>query len=136
VHFPDKKPVGVRMATAARGLAYGEKIEYMGPLFDAVKFEGGKAVVSFTHFGGGLVAKGGALKGFLLCGADKKWVRAEEAIEGDKVSVSSAQVATPVAVRYAWERNPDGNLYNKEDLPASPFRSDTFENYFTKDGSD
>ena len=135
VHYPNKRPVGERLALAARAVAYGEKIEYSGPMFRSAAFDGGKAAVSFTHVGGGLVAKGDTLTGFLLCGSDKKFVRAEAKIEGDKVIVSSDKVASPVAVRYAWEPNPDCNLYNKEGLPASPFRSDEFANYFTRDGS-
>ncbi|MGD0092852.1 MAG: sialate O-acetylesterase [Planctomycetota bacterium] len=135
VHFPNKKPCGQRLALAARGIAYGEKIEYSGPIFKAAKFEGGKATVSFTHVGGGLSVKGGTLTGFLLCGADKKWVRAEVAIAGDEVVVKNDKVAQAVAVRYGWERNPDCNLYNKEGLPASPFRSDDYINYFTRDNN-
>jgi sialate O-acetylesterase len=133
VHYPNKKPVGQRLALAARALAYGEKIVYSGPVFESVKFEGEKAIVSFTHVGGGLQAKGDKLTGFLLCGADKKFHRAEASIDGDKVVVTSAVVPAPVAVRYGWERNPDCNLVNREGLPASPFRSDTFVNFFTKD---
>jgi len=135
VHFPNKKPVGERLAIAARGIAYGEKIEFSGPIFESAKIEGGKATVSFTHVGGGLtVAGGGDLKGFCLCGADGKFVRATAAIEGDKVVVKSDKVPTPTAVRYAFEMNPECNLTNKEGLPASPFRSDAIVNYFTKDG--
>ena len=133
VHYPNKKPVGQRLALAARALAYGEKIEYSGPLYESVRFEPGKAIVSFTHVGGGLAVKGDMLSGFLLCGADKKFVRAEARIEGGNVVVFSANVPNPIAVRYAWERNPDCNLANKAGLPASPFRSDDFRNYFTTD---
>ena len=133
VHYPNKKPVGERAALAARALAYGEKIEYSGPLFQSAEFKDGKAVVSFTHVGGGLVAQGAKLNGFLLCGEDKRFVRAEAAIEGDKLVVQSPAVAKPVAVRYAWERNPECNLCNRQGLPASPFRSDEIVNYWTKD---
>ncbi len=134
VHYPDKKPVGQRMVRAAQALAYGEKVEASGPIFEKATFEDGKALVSFTHLGGGLTAKGDKLTGFLLCGADKKWHRAEAVIEGEKVVVTSAKLAKPMAVRYAWERNPECNLFNKEGLPASPFRSDDYMNYFTRDG--
>lgn len=134
VHYPNKKLVGDRGAVAARALVYGEKIESSGPIFESAKFADGKAVVSFTHVGGGLVAQGDTLKGFLLCGADKKFMRAEARIEGNQIVVTSPAVAAPIAVRYAWERNPDCNLYNREGLPASPFRSDEFVNFFTSDG--
>ncbi len=136
VHYPNKRPVGERLALAARAVAYGEKLVYSGPLFQSAAFAGGKATVSFTHRGGGLATRdGGKLSGFLLCGADKKFHRADAVIEGDKVIVSSDKVADPIAVRYAWERNPACNLINKDGLPASPFRSDEFVNYFTRDGT-
>jgi sialate O-acetylesterase len=138
VHYPNKKPVGTRLALAARALAYGEKIVSSGPLFKSAQFDGSRAIISFTHVGSGLIAKGDTneLRGFLVCGADKKFHRAEARIEGDRVVASSAQVPAPVAIRYAWERNPDCNLYNREGLPAAPFRSDAFVNFFTKDAGD
>ena len=123
--FPkDKQPVGARLALAARAVAYGEKAEYVGPTFDRMKLDGAKAIISYQHVGAGLVAKGDKLTGFAIAGADKKFVWADAAIEGDKVVVTSAQVEKPVAVRYAWADNPECNLYNKEGLPASPFRTD------------
>ncbi len=70
----------------------------------------------------------------VFCGADKKFVRAEAVIEGNMVVVRSDKVPNPVAVRYAWERNPECNLFSKDALPASPFRSDEFVNFFTHDG--
>jgi sialate O-acetylesterase len=80
---------------------------------------------SFTHADGGLLAKsGGDLKGFAIAGADKKWVWAKARIDGGKVIVSSDEVPSPVAVRYAWADNPDCNLANGAGLPASPFRTD------------
>lgn len=133
VHYPNKKPVGERLALAARGTVYGEKLVHSGPIYREAKFAGGKAIVSFDHVGGGLVAQGDKLAGFLLCGADKKFHRALARIDGDKVVVTCDQVPAPIAVRYAWERNPECTLYNREGLPASPFRSDDFVNFFTKD---
>jgi sialate O-acetylesterase len=124
IHPKAKEPVGGRLALAARALAYGEKIEYSGPVFKKMKVSGGKAVLSFDHLGGGLVAKDGALKGFTIAGVDKKFVPAEAVIEGDTVVVSSAEVKQPVAVRYGWSNVPDVNLFNKADLPATPFRTD------------
>ncbi len=133
VHYTNKKPVGVRLALAARALAHGEKIEYSGPLFESAQFSDGKALVKFTHVGSGLAAKGEKLTGFMLS-TGNKWVRAVAAIDGERVVVQSAQVAKPVAVRYAFEKNPECNLYNKDGLPASPFRSDAFVTFSTKDG--
>ena len=124
IHPARKGPVGARLALAARALAYGEKIEYSGPLFDSMKVAGNKAIISFKHAGGGLVAKDGELKGFTIAGADKKFVPAKAEIKGNTVEVSSDQVAQPAAVRYGWANVPDVNLFNQEGLPASPFRTD------------
>ncbi len=124
IHPPRKGPVGARLALAARALAYGEKIEYSGPLYDSMKVEGKKAIVSFTHAGGGLAAKDGELKGFTIAGADKKFVPAKAEIKGNAIEVWSDQIASPTAVRYGWANVPEVNLFNKEGLPASPFRTD------------
>jgi len=124
IHPQRKKPVGERLALAARALTYGEDIEYSGPLYESMAAAGDNAVISFGHVGGGLVAKDGDLKGFTIAGADGKFVPANAEIKGDTVVVSADGVKAPKAVRYGWENVPDVNLFNKEDLPASPFRTD------------
>jgi sialate O-acetylesterase len=94
-------------------------------VFDAVKVQGGKATLRFTHLGGGLVAKGGgALKGFTVAGADKVFHPAHAEIRGKTLVVTSDAVPQPAAVRYGWANVPDGNLFNKAGLPASPFTTD------------
>jgi sialate O-acetylesterase len=133
VHYPNKKPAGERLALAVRALAYGEPLEYSGPVFQSATFEGGRAVVSFTHRGTGLHSPPEGLSGFLLAGLDRRFVRASARVEGDQVIVSSPAVPAPVAVRYAWERNPACNLTNQEGLPASPFRSDRFDSPYFSD---
>ena len=124
MHPAQKAPVGERLALAARALAYGEKIEYSGPLFATMKVKRGRAIISFTHTDGGLVAQGGALRGFTIAGADGKFVPAKAEIKGRTVVVSSDTVPAPVAVRYGWASAPDVNLFNQAGLPASPFRTD------------
>ena len=124
IHPANKKPVGARLALAARALAYGEQLEYSGPVFDSFKIEGDKVIVRFSHLGGGLVAQDGALKGFTLAGADKVFRPAQAEIRGDTVVVSVADVAQPIAARYGWANVPEGNLFNRAGLPASPFRTD------------
>ena len=126
IHPTKKRAVGERLALAARAIAYGEKIEYSGPIYKNMSVSGGKAVLSFEHPDGGLEARDGPLKGFAICGADRKFVWADAEIRADKVVVSSSQVSEPVAVRYGWADFPIVNLWNKADLPASPFRSDDF----------
>ncbi|HEX2488979.1 MAG TPA: sialate O-acetylesterase [Blastocatellia bacterium] len=124
IHPRNKQPVGARLALAARAVAYGEKIVHSGPVYQSMKVEGDKAVLSFKHAGGGLEARGGELKGFIIAGDDKVWRDAKAEIKGDRVMVSSPEVAKPLAVRYAWAKYPTCNLYNKEGLPATPFRTD------------
>lgn len=127
IHPLDKKDVGDRLALAAEHLAYGDKeVVYSGPIYRGAKIEGDSIVITFDHVGGGLVAKGGdGLQSWAIAGADKKFVWAKARIAGDKVVVSSDEVPEPKYVRYAWADNPaDANLYNKEGLPASPFRTD------------
>ncbi|HLP02921.1 MAG TPA: sialate O-acetylesterase [Opitutaceae bacterium] len=123
IHPTDKRPVGERLALAARAMAYGEALEYSGPVFTAANLDGAKAVVRFSHVGGGLVAPGGALRGFELAGADGVFHPAEARIVGDTVEIASTAVATPKAVRYGWANVPDCNLFNAAGLPASPFRA-------------
>jgi len=124
IHPKQKEPVGARLALAARAIAYGEKIEYSGPVYESFKVDGHNVILSFSHVDGGLVAKGGALKGFTISGDGTNFVPAVAQIVGETVVVSSPEVAKPVAVRYGWANVPDVNLFNKADLPASPFRTD------------
>jgi len=129
IHPLNKKDVGKRLALWARKIAYGEKdIVYSGPIYKKMKKKGGKIILYFEHTGSGLVAKGTELQGFSIAGQDKKFVGAKAEIIGkNKVVVWSEKVKNPVAVRYAWADNPEGaNLYNKEGLPASPFRTDNW----------
>lgn len=126
IHPTKKLPVGERLALAARALVYNEKIVHSGPMYKSLKVKGNTAIVAFDHIGGGLEAKGGKLTGFAICGEDKKWVWADAETDGKVVTLSSPSVAKPVAVRYGWADFPVVNLYNKEGLPASPFRTDEF----------
>ncbi|MEI6491626.1 MAG: sialate O-acetylesterase [Verrucomicrobiota bacterium] len=124
IHPKQKEPVGQRLAIAARALVYGEKIEYSGPEYDSMKVDKNRAILNFNHIGSGLVAKDGPLKGFTIAGADKHFVEAKAEIRGDTVVVTSEQISSPAAVRYGFTNIPDGNLWNKEGLPASTFRTD------------
>jgi sialate O-acetylesterase len=144
-HPRNKRDVGYRLALWALGRDYGKKVAYTGPRFKEAKFEGGKAIVSFTDVGGGLVEadKDGQeeakriyglgsttrvpLGNFSLRGKDGKWHWATGMIEGDTVVVTSKDVPEPVAVRYAYSMNPKGpKLYNIEGLPASGFWSEAW----------
>jgi sialate O-acetylesterase len=124
IHPKKKRPVGARLALAARAIAYGEKIEYSGPTFKKMNVKHGKAVISFDHADSGLEARGGPLTGFSICGEDGKYAWAQAQIDGDKVIVSSSAVSNPVAVRYGWADFPVVNLWNRAGLPACPFRTD------------
>jgi len=126
IHPLNKYDVGKRLALQARKLVYGEKnLTASGPLFQSIKQNGNKLILSFSDIGTGLQIKNGnELKEFAIAGADGKFVWAKAIIEGDKIVVWNDAVANPVKVRYAWADNPvEANLYNKENLPASPFEA-------------
>ncbi|VTT98442.1 sialate o-acetylesterase : Uncharacterized protein OS=Singulisphaera acidiphila (strain ATCC BAA-1392 / DSM 18658 / VKM B-2454 / MOB10) GN=Sinac_6998 PE=4 SV=1: DUF303 [Gemmataceae bacterium] len=126
IHPKPKQPVGERLALAALGIEYGKKIGFSGPVFKEAKFEGSAATLTFDHVGGGLVAKDGDLTGFTAAGADGVFHPAKAEIKGDTVVVTSDKVEKVAAVRYGWVNfaTPTLNLFNKDGLPATPFRTD------------
>ena len=126
IHPDNKKDVGERLALAAMKIAHGENIVYSGPIYQSAKVEGNKITINFSNMGSGLITNDGEeLSEFAIAGADKKFVWAKAKIDGDKIVVWNDNVANPMYVRYAWADNPvNPNLYNKEGLPASPFRTD------------
>lgn len=127
IHPDNKKDVGERLSLLADQLAYGNKsMVASGPLYDTVLIEGNRMKIRFHHVGGGLITNDGEAPGeFAIAGADKKFVWAKAKIEGNQVIVWNDAIAQPLYVRYAWADNPaNPNLYNKEGLPASPFRTD------------
>lgn len=126
IHPRRKREVGERLAIAARKLSYGENIVHSGPTFKEIKIEGNKAILSFDNIGTGLVAKDGPLTGFTIAGEDAKFHIANAEIAGDTVIVSCPEVEKPIAVRFGWANFPVVNFWNKEGLPASPFRTDSF----------
>jgi sialate O-acetylesterase len=127
IHPTKKEPVGARLALLARKITYGERIVADGPMLSSAKCKNGKAILSFENVGGGLEARGGALTGFAIAGEDQKFTWAAATIDGDKVIVSNPAVPQPVAVRYGWADFPAVNLFNKQGLPATPFRTDDWK---------
>ena len=129
LHPQNKKPIGIRHAYLALKEVYGKDIVASGPRYLSQKIEGRKITLEFDSIGSGMMpAKAGKLDAFAIAGADKKWHWADAEIAGNKVIVSSKDVPSPVAVRYAWAMNPSQRnlLYNKEGIPASPFRTDSW----------
>lgn len=130
IHPRDKRTVGERLALAARAIAYGEDIVFSGPVYRSHEARAGALAIDFDHVGGGLMARrstDGRVRGFAVAGADRRFHWAEARIEGNRVVVASEAVPRPVAVRYAWADNPEGaDLYNREGLPAAPFRTDAW----------
>lgn len=123
IHPKNKQDVGLRLALSARSLAYGEKLVHSGPLFRQQTIEDGTLRLFFDHIGGGLVARGGELKGFEIAGADGRFVAATARIDGATIVVSSPEVPLPTQARYGWADDPVTTLTNREGLPASPFRT-------------
>jgi sialate O-acetylesterase len=129
-HPKNKQDVGYRLALNALAKTYGKSVEYSGPEYRNMKIDGNRIILTFDHTAKGLVIRNkyGYLQGFAIAGADKKFVWAKARIEGNTVVVSSDEIKSPVAVRYAWGNNPDdANLYSTEGLPASPFRTDEWK---------
>lgn len=125
IHPKNKKEVGRRLSLIALAKIYGREIPYSGPIYRSMKAEGNKIRVEFEHTDGGLAAKGeGGLVGFAIAGQDRRYHWAKAEIEGDSVVVGNPEVPLPVSVRYGWDDNPECNLYNGANLPASPFRTD------------
>lgn len=124
IHPRNKRDVGLRLARWALADTYNRKIEKSGPLYESHRVEGDRVRLRFKHARGLETSDGRAPTGFAVAGADRKFVRADARIEGDAVVVWNRAVPRPVAVRYAWADNPAVNLYNSDDLPASPFRTD------------
>lgn len=125
IHPVRKQQVGARLALAARAVAHGEKIEYSGPVFRGMNVQGNRAILEFSHAGSGLVAAAGGLTDFTVAPAGStNFVPARAVIERGCVIVSSPEVAAPGAVRYGWSNWFVGSLFNKEGLPATPFRTD------------
>jgi sialate O-acetylesterase len=126
IHPRQKEPVGARLALIARSRVYGQPVEYSGPIYDSMYVAGNTAVLSFRHVGQGLEARGGPPTGFTVAGEDHQFHNAEAEIRDDMVHVWSKDVPRPVAARYGWANCPVVNLWNKDGLPASPFRTDDF----------
>ncbi len=126
IHPPQKNVVGARLALSARRIAYGEKVAYQGPTLKDAKYASGSATLTFENTGGELKAKDGDLVGFTVAGKDGKFHPAKATIKGDTVVLTSELVAEPVAVRYGWVNfaKPTLNFFNKDGLPATPFRTD------------
>lgn len=128
IHPRNKQDVGKRLALWALANTYGKTgLVYSGPLYDSMKVDGNKIRVKFKHVGSGLVAQGDKpLSDFTIAGEDKKFVPAKATIDGDSIVVEAEGVAKPVAVRFAWHGSALPNFFNKDGLPASPFRTDDF----------
>jgi sialate O-acetylesterase len=125
IHPKNKQAVGKRLSLWALAKTYGKKgIIYSGPLYKSMKIEGNKIRVVFDYAQSGLVVKGESLKWFTISGQDKKFVPANAIIDGNDVVVWSGDVKNPTAVRFGWSMIAQPNLFNKEGLPASPFRTD------------
>jgi sialate O-acetylesterase len=124
LHPHRKKEVGERLALWALGTTYKQQIEYSGPQYQSMKIQGAEVRLHFSHASGMRALGSPQLQGFAVAGADHKFHWAEASVDNDNILVKSSDVPNPVAVRYGWGDSPPANLFNKEGLPASPFRTD------------
>lgn len=127
IHFKNKQEVGLRLGHWALAKDYGRsELAYCGPIYKSMRVEGSAIRLSFDYVCSGLMAKDGELSCFTIAGADKVFVEAAAKIENDTIVVSSDKVTSPVAVRFAFSNTAKPNLFNKEGLPASSFRTDNW----------
>jgi len=125
VHPKNKQEVGRRLALWALANDYGRDAVHSGPVFKDVGFENGEARLTFDHTGSGLATRDeGPPSHFEIAGPDKVFQVGRAVIRGNEAIVSSDKIADPRAVRYGFTSRAEGNLTNKEGLPASPFRTD------------
>jgi sialate O-acetylesterase len=127
IHPRNKVDVGHRLSVWALAQTYHQALEYSGPLYDSNSSDGDKIRIRFKHAAGLKTSAGEMPKSFAIAGADRKFYWAEAHIDGETIVVSSPRVTRPVAVRYAWADNPEVNVYNGTNLPASPFRTDDWK---------
>jgi len=126
IHPDRKKEVGERLALAAEKIAYKKDIVYTGPTLQSSVKDGNKMILTFSNTGSGLTTNDGEpVSEFAIAGADKKFVWGKAVIDGNRIIVAAEEITDPKYVRYAWADNPvNPNLFNKEGLPAAPFRTD------------
>jgi len=129
VHPKNKEDVGKRLSLIALNNLYNKPTECSGPEVDHVTYLGGKIIVTFKKSFSSLIVKDryGYLKGFEIAGEDQHFYFSKAILDGNNITLQNDKVPNPIAVRYAWSNNPDSNLYNGADLPASPFRTDTWK---------
>ena len=129
LHPRNKQEVGMRAALQALHYEYGySDIVSESPMFERMEINGDKVIITFKNTGSGLEIRSryGCLQGFAIAGEDKKFHWALGELKDNRIVIWSPKVPNPVAVRYNWENNPDGNLYNKDGLPACLFRTDNW----------
>jgi len=128
IHPKNKKDVGKRLSLWALAKTYGKNnIVYSGPIYKSMKIEGNKIRISFNYFGSGLYCRGDNLTCFIIAGSDSLFHPAKAVIDNNTILVSSDEVKNPVAVRFAFKNADEPNLFNKEGLPASTFRTDNWD---------
>ncbi|WP_295116997.1 sialate O-acetylesterase [uncultured Chitinophaga sp.] len=128
IHPINKHDVGYRLAGLALAKTYNKPVAslpYQYPVYEKMEVVKGKVVVTFKDVPGGLVIKGDTLKEFFVAGADKNFVQATGKVKGNTITLSSP-VKEPVAVRFGFTNMGEGNLFSKEGLPATPFRTDNW----------
>jgi sialate O-acetylesterase len=123
IHPLNKKEVGKRLSLQVQKALFDKNIIADGSVYESMKMNGNKIILSFKK-GTDDFSPVSELKGFAIKGNDGvfKWAKAK--MEGNKIIVWNDEIKNPIAVRYAWADNPQGNLKNKNGLPASPFTTE------------
>jgi sialate O-acetylesterase len=127
IHPTNKHDVGLRLANLALGETYGiTGIAYKSPLFESMEVVKGKVTLIFQHAPNGLICKEKVISGFYVSGEKEQWFPAEAKIQGNTITVWSKSVAVPAQVRFGFGNTLIGNVFSKEGLPVTPFRTDNW----------
>lgn len=129
IHPVDKETVGQRLAWLALAKTYGKTgFGYASPVYKSMEVKDGKIYINVDNAAQGLCPMWTSLKGFEIAGEDRVFHPAFAEIETKscRLAVSSGEVPSPVAVRYAYRNMPEVSVYNIHGLPLLPFRTDNW----------
>ena len=128
IHPPKKKEVADRLLFIALNKTYGfSTVDCETPIYKSQEVKEGGLLLSFKNAESGLYAYN-ELADFEIAGDNKVFYPAKASIvQGKLLLVSSPKVPNPVAVRYGWSKWVLGTLYGANLLPASSFRTDTWD---------
>lgn len=126
IHPMRKRPIAERAVRWARSAVYGQPdVTWGTPVLESSRVEGQRMRLTFRVPGNEPLKITGTPAGFVIAGADRKFVEAKaEQVAPGTIEVWSDQVTEPAAVRYVWSQRGIYRVYTESGLPLGPFRTD------------